>query len=236
MGFLARRIADVVSYTFDWGPIWDARALILHGLGTTVLLSAAALVLASMIGVAVGTAASSRRLALRIGAGAIVELTRNVPLLIHMYIWYTALAFLRLPAFLCGVLGLAIYSAAYVAEIVRGGIASVPDGQCMAALATGLRPIQAMLFVVYPQALRIVAPSLANVFSQLIKDSSLASAIAVMELTYEASAIEGQSFRTFEIYITICALYLLLVTMVTLALRLFQDGRETLAEMGLAGA
>lgn len=225
-----------MSYRFDWGPIWEARALILDGLVTTVLLSASALVLASIIGLVVGTAASSRHLGLRIGAGAIVELTRNVPLLIHMYIWYIGLAFLRLPPFWCGVLGLAIYSGAYVAEIVRGGIASVPVGQGSAALATGLTPSQALFFVVYPQALRIVAPSLANVFSQLIKDSSLASVIAVMELTYEAGAIEGQSFRTFEIYITICALYLLLVTMVTLALRFLPGEQENISGLGLAGA
>ncbi|MGC1575454.1 MAG: amino acid ABC transporter permease [Beijerinckiaceae bacterium] len=225
-----------MSYRFDWGPIWEARALILDGLVTTVLLSASALVLASIIGLVVGTAASSRHLGLRIGAGAIVELTRNVPLLIHMYIWYIGLAFLRLPPFWCGVLGLAIYSGAYVAEIVRGGIASVPVGQGGAALATGLTPSQALFFVVYPQALRIVAPSLANVFSQLIKDSSLASVIAVMELTYEAGAIEGQSFRTFEIYITICALYLLLVTMVTLAVRFLPGEQENISGLGLAGA
>ena len=225
-----------MNYKFDWSPIWEARALILDGLVTTVLLSAAALVLASIIGVIVGTAASSRHLGLRIGAGAIVELTRNVPLLIHMYIWYVALAFLRLPPFWCGVLGLAIYSGAYVAEIVRGGIASVPDGQGKAALATGLTPLQTLFLVIYPQAFRIVAPSLANVFSQLIKDSSLASAIAVMELTYVAGAVEGQSFRTFEIYITICGLYLLLVTIVTLALRFLSGEHEQAPGMGLASA
>ena len=110
------------------------------------------------------------------------------------------------------------------------------SGKAGAALATGLTPVQALFFVVYPQALRIVAPSLANVFSQLIKDSSLASVIAVMELTYEAGAIEGQSFRTFEIYITICALYLLLVTMVTLALRFLPGEQENISGLGLAGA
>lgn len=225
-----------MNYKFDWVPIWEARALILDGLATTVLLSASSLVLASIIGVIVGTTATSRHAGLRIGAGAIVELTRNVPLLIHMYVWYIALAFLRLAPFWCGVLGLAIYSGAYVAEIVRGGIASVPDGQGKAALATGLTPVQALFLVIYPQALRVVAPSLANVFSQLIKDSSLASAIAVMELTYVAGAVEGQSFRTFEIYITICGLYLLLVTIVTLALRFFSGGRGHVSEMGLASA
>ena len=225
-----------MKYRFDWSSIWEARGLILDGLATTILLSACALALASIIGIIVGTLASSRHKGLRFGAAATVELTRNVPLLIHMYIWYIGLAFLRLPPFLCGVLGLAIYTGAYVAEIVRGGIASVPDGQGKAALATGLTPLQALLLVVYPQALRVVAPSLANVFSQLIKDSSLASAIAVMELTYQASAIEGQTFRTFEIYITICALYLFLVTLVTLALRLFSGSRDDVSQAELAGA
>ncbi|MBV9568243.1 MAG: amino acid ABC transporter permease [Hyphomicrobiales bacterium] len=225
-----------MNYRFDWHPIWEARGVIIDGLVTTILLSVCALVLASILGLIVGTAASARRGASRVVAGAIVELTRNVPLLIHMYVWYIGLAFLRLPPFLCGVLGLAIYSAAYVAEIVRGGIASVPDGQGKAALATGLTPLQALLLVIYPQALRIVAPSLANVFSQLIKDSSLASAIAVMELTYEASAIEGQTFRTFEIYITICSLYLLLVTTVTLALRIFSGARDDVSQAELASA
>ncbi|MBV9520345.1 MAG: ABC transporter permease subunit, partial [Hyphomicrobiales bacterium] len=97
-----------MNYRFDWSPIWEARGLILDGLATTILLSACALVLASIIGIIVGTLASSRHKGLRFGAAATVELTRNVPLLIHMYIWYIGLAFLRLPPFLCGVLGLAI--------------------------------------------------------------------------------------------------------------------------------
>ena len=70
----------------------------------------------------------------------------------------------------------------------------------------------------------------------MIKDSSLASAIAVMELTYQASAIEGQTFRTFETYITVCALYLFLVTMVTLALRFFAGARDDLSQPELTGA
>ena len=84
--------------------------------------------------------------------------------------------------------------------------------------------------MVYPQALRIVTPSLASVFSQLIKDSSLASVITVAELTYEASAIEGQTFRTFEVYITISLLYLLLVTVVS-RLVMVWAGEDTTARL-----
>ncbi len=225
-----------MNYKFDFGPVWEARDLIVEGVVTTILLSAAALVLAVLVGVVFGTLATVRSLGWRIAAAAYVEITRNIPLLIHMYVWYIALAFLKLPAFLCAVLGLALYSGAYVAEIVRAGVSSVPRGQMQAALASGLMPAQALRHVVYPQALGIIAPSLANVFSQLIKDSSLASAVAVGELTYQASAIEGQTFRTFEIYITICLLYLVLVTAVSLALRMLPGGRDDTLGARLADA
>lgn len=215
-----------MPYRFDWAPIWANRDLILDGLWMTIALSALALCLALIVGVVVGTAGSSPRRALRTCAAAYVEVMRNVPLLVHMYFWYVGLAFLRLPPFACAVAALTLYSGAYVAETVRSGLGAVPGGQRLAALATGLTPRQSLLYVVYPQALRIIAPSLASLFSQLIKDSSLASVIAVAELTYQASAIEGQTFRTFEVYITISLLYLALVTVATYGLLLISGARD----------
>jgi His/Glu/Gln/Arg/opine family amino acid ABC transporter permease subunit len=217
-----------VSYKLDWAPIWSNRDLLIHGFLTTLLLSTFALALALVLGLMVGTAGAARARALRAGSAAYVELMRNIPLLVHLYFWYVALAFLRLPPFLCAVLGLALYSGAYVAEIVRAGIGAVPQGQRLAALAIGLSPRQALLSVIYPQALRIIAPSLASIASQLIKDSSLASVITVAELTYQASAIEGQTFRTFEVYIAISLLYLLLVTAVSYGLLLMSGAKDDL--------
>ena len=187
--------------------------------------SAVALVAALVLGTIIGTAAATGMRAARVGAAIYVEGARNIPLLIHMYFWYMALAFLRLPAFTCAVLGLAIYSGAYVAEVVRSGINSVSRGQTQAALATGLTRVQALRLVIYPQALRIIAPSLASLFSQLIKDSSLASVIAVADLAYQASAIEGETFRTFEVYITISLLYIGLVTLASRAVLLLPGVR-----------
>lgn len=215
-----------MQYTFDWAPIWANRDLIVDGLLMTIALSALGLFFALAIGVVIGTAGASQRRSLRGLAAAYVEGMRNVPLLVHMYFWYIGLAFLRLPPFVCAVAALTLYSGAYVAETVRSGLGAVPRGQRLAALATGLTPRQALIFVVYPQALRIVTPSLASVCSQLIKDSSLASVITVAELTYQASAIEGQTFRTFEVYITISLLYLALVTLVTWGLLLLPGARE----------
>jgi len=204
-----------MHYSFDWRPIWDNCWLIADGLVTTVELSFAALILALLLGTLIGTLGASRARALSFVAACYVEPLRNVPLLIHMYFWYMALAFLQLPAFVCAMLGLALYSGAYVAEVVRSGIGSIPNGQMQAGLALGLRYFQTLRFVIYPQALRIIAPSLASLLSQLIKDSSLASVLAVAELAYQAGAIEGQTFRTFEVYITLSLIYLVLVTIVT---------------------
>jgi len=215
-----------MQYHFDFAPIWANRDLILDGLLTTIGLSALGLVLALIVGVIVGTAGAAQRGALRMAAAAYVEVMRNIPLLVHMYVWYVGLAFLRLPPFWCAVAALTLYSGAYVAETIRAGMNAVPRGQGLAALATGLTGLQALRLVIYPQALRIVTPSLASLASQLIKDSSLASVITVAELTYEASAIEGQTFRTFEVYITISLIYLALVTLVTWSLMLVPGSRE----------
>src|SRR6266581_8686405 len=148
-----------MPYHFDWAPIWANRDLIVDGFLMTIALSALALCLALIVGVIVGTAGAAQRPALRGYAAAYVELMRNIPLLVHMYFWYMGLAFLQLPPFACAVAALALYSGAYVAEIVRSGIGAVPQGQRLAALATGLTPLQAFLLVIYPQALRIITPS-----------------------------------------------------------------------------
>ena len=220
-----------MQYTFDWSVIWRYRGTLLHGLALTLLLSLAGLAAALAIGMIAGAGGASRRPALKTAAVLYVELSRNVPLLVHIYFWYLGLSALRLPAFWCGVLALAIYSGAYVAEIVRAGIQSVPSGQRAAALALGLSSAAALRSVIYPQALRITAPSLAGVFSQLIKDSSLASVISVAELTFAAGVIEGDTFRTFEAYIGVTVLYLVTVTAISqLTLRTLR-GRAVEPEM-----
>jgi len=201
-----------MTFSFDWGVLWRYRDQLLSGFAVTLSLSILGLIGALAIGILAGIGGAGASRPLRLVAATYVELARNIPLLVHLYIWYLALSALRLPAFLCGVLALAIYSGAYVAEIVRSGIQSVPGGQRAAALASGLSPRQAFRHVIYPQAFRIVAPSLAGLFSQLIKDSSLASVISVAELTFVGGSIESDTFRTFEAYTAITVFYLIAVT------------------------
>ena len=211
----------------DWTPIWEHRDQVLDGLATTIALSAAGLLGAVVIGLIVGTAGAAPRKFWRGLAVLYVESVRNVPLLLHIYFWFLGLSALQLPAFLCATLGLSIYSGAYAAEIVRAGLLSLPPSQSEAARALGLGPWLTLRLVLYPQALRVIAPSLASLFSQLIKDSSLASVIAVGELAFEAGAIESDTFRTFEVYTTITVLYLLIITAVSHAVLWLPGARQT---------
>ena len=140
-----------MNYTLQFGPIWDNRALIIDGFITTILLSAVALVLATLIGIAVGTAATAQGRTFRAVSVTYVESMRNIPLLIHMYFWYNGLSFLKIPAFWCGVFGLSLYSGAYVAEIVRSGILAVATGQWEAGGALGLSRGVVLRRIVLPQ-------------------------------------------------------------------------------------
>jgi His/Glu/Gln/Arg/opine family amino acid ABC transporter permease subunit len=207
-----------LNISLDFWPIWQHRDQILDGLATTIVLSAAGLLGAVLIGLVAGTAGAARWRPARVASILYVEGVRNVPLLLHIYFWFLGLAALQLPAFLCAVLGLSIYSGAYAAEVIRAGLLAIPPGQAEAARALGLSAWITLRKVIYPQAFRVIAPSLASLFSQLIKDSSLASAIAVGELAYQAGAIESDTFRTFEVYITIAVLYLVLVSVISQSL------------------
>ena len=206
-----------MNISLDFWPIWQHRDQIVDGLATTIVLSAAGLLGAVLIGLVAGTAGAARWRGARIASILYVEGVRNVPLLLHIYFWFLGLSALQLPAFLCAVLGLSIYSGAYAAEIIRAGLLAIPPGQAEAARALGLGAWITLCKVIYPQAFRVIVPSLASLFSQLIKDSSLASVIAVGELAYQAGAIESDTFRTFEVYITIAVLYLVLVSAISQA-------------------
>ena len=201
-----------MSYQFEWGVLWRYRQELLHGFLVTLGLSLAGLAGATVLGIILGAGSAGERRWVRTACGGYVEFCRSIPLLVHMYFWYLGLSALKVPAFWCAVLALTFYSGAFVAEVVRSGIQSVPQGQWAAGLASGLTRRQTLRAIVYPQAARIVAPSLAGIFSQLIKDSSLASVISVAELTFQAGAIEGGTFRTFEAYIGVSLLYLVIVS------------------------
>jgi His/Glu/Gln/Arg/opine family amino acid ABC transporter permease subunit len=152
----------------------------------------------------------------RLGRGAVrayVEVFRNTPLLIQIFLVYFGFpqVGLRLSPFLSGLSALTLYAAAYNAEIFRGGLEAVPRGQHEAARSTGLSGAAVARFVVLPQALRICLPALGNNLVSLVKNSSLVSTIGMVELMFVANDISFNNFRSFEIYGATAIIYVLLV-------------------------
>ncbi len=143
---------------------------------------------------------------------AYVLLIRGTPLLVQLFILFFGLPQfgIVLPAFACGVIGLGLYSGAYVSEIVRGAIQSIDREQTLAAQSLGMTPRQVMRFVVLPQALVRMIPPLGNEFIALIKNSALVSLLTIHDLMHEGQKIIAVSYRSLEVYLAVAAVYLVL--------------------------
>jgi His/Glu/Gln/Arg/opine family amino acid ABC transporter permease subunit len=183
--------------------------------GTQITLSLT--LLASVFGVLLGLIAAMGRLSrlwpLRLLSGVYIETFRGTPLLVQLFFLYFALPQITkvpLPAFQTAVLGLSLFAGAYAAEIIRGSLNAVPRGQVEAARALGLRPAQVLRLVLIPQATRIGLPALGNQFIGLLKDSSLASVITVMELLQTTRSITSANYQPIPMYIAVGLIYFLL--------------------------
>ena len=196
----------------DWGILAQNWQLLLSGLRITVEVSACALVLAFALGTAIATLRVAPNRILRTIGTAYVEFIRNVPLLVQIFFFYFGLPSIgiRFSAFECGFLGLGIYTAAFIAETIRGGILSVHRGQMEAALASGMSHAKAMRLVILPQAFRAVIPPLGNQALNLIKNSALVSTIAVYDILHTADSIGAQTFAYSTVYTGAALLYLCL--------------------------
>jgi len=196
----------------DWGLLAENWRFLLGGLRVTVEVSACAFVLAFALGTIVATLRFAPNRPLRAIGTAYVEFVRNVPLLVQIFFFYFGLPSIgiRFSAFECGFLGLGIYTAAFIAETIRGGILSVHRGQMEAALASGMSYIMAMRLIVLPQAFRAVIPPLGNQTLNLIKNSSLVSTIAVYDILHTADSIGSQTFAYATTYTGAALLYLAL--------------------------
>jgi aspartate/glutamate/glutamine transport system permease protein len=184
------------------------------GLLVTLQISSLALLLSIVLGGLLGIMRVMPVAACQRLSGGYVEFFRNVPPLIHLFYIYFALPRIGLvfSPFLCGVIGLTIYHAAFVAEILRAGINAVGRHQGESARALGLDYGRAMRYVILPQAVAIVLPPLGNLFISLVKTSSLVAAISAADLMYQAEILNERSYRTFEVF-TFAGLIYLAVTM-----------------------
>lgn len=193
---------------------------LLKGIGLTLLLTAASWLLAFALGTGLAVVRMLPWKPGRVAVAVYVAYHRNVPMLVQLLVWYFAAPSL-LPAalqswlnshgggFLSAMVALGLGLAAYVCEDIRSGIRTVPNGQWEAARAMGLGQLGAFRYVVLPQAFRVATPAFVNQTLLLFKNSSLAMAIGVAELTYMTREIESATFRTFEIYAAATTLYLL---------------------------
>ena len=211
-----------MGYHLNFTLIWRNFDKLAYGLVTSLELAIFSIALGIAIGLSlaviyVGGGRVSRSL-----IGMYVEFVRNVPLLLLVYLVFYGLPTaidVAYDATTSFVATLSVYSGAYLVEVFRSGLDAVPRGLIDAGKAIGLNPFQRLVYVRIPAMLRITLPALSNTFISLFKDTSVASVIAVPELTYGAQWINFNTFRIFEIYLVVTAMYLFAGYSILLGLR-----------------
>jgi putative glutamine transport system permease protein len=173
-----------------WMFLWRDRSAFLEGFGITLLVSLCALLLALVSGIGFGLFSTSSKKPLKTIARIYVEFFQNTPLVVQVFFVYNALPYLgvMLDVFVIGMLCVGIYHGAYVAEVVRAGITSIPRGQMEAAKSQGFSYVQSMRWIILPQTITIVLPPLANQAVNLIKNTSVLALIAGGDLMYRADS------------------------------------------------
>jgi polar amino acid transport system permease protein len=251
IGYIFYQLSYSLNYKWNWSIIptylfriqedgsWKS-GLLLQGFYITIKLSVWGTVLAAFLGTIVGLLSISRRLFFRLCSRTYVELIRNIPALVMVFIFYYFISDQIMPLlhieefsralspgkswifsiffsqpqtitqFLSGVITLGLFQGAYIAEIVRGGIQAVDKGQWEASRAIGLNRWQQMRRVILPQAIRNMLPPLANEFINTIKYSSIVSVISIQELTFQGMQVMASTQVTIEVWLTITVMYLIL--------------------------
>ena len=263
--YIVYRVDAGLDYRWDWAALpqylfrYDEQGgrwvpnLLMQGLFTTIRLSIWGTVLATVIGVVMGLCRVGRSRFRRFLGATYVELTRNLPPLVLVFIVYyfisgnimgvlgvdafvesrspatqRVLAFFFAPApmfsaFVSALFTLALFEGAYITEIIRAGIQSIEKGQWESSYALGLSRWQQMRYIILPLATQRILPPLAGQFISTIKDSAIVSVISIQELTFQGMELMSVTYLTFEIWITVTVLYLLL----TLSLSLLVGRLET---------
>jgi len=246
-----------VKYNWNWQIFWEPApdgagvylTWLISGLGWTIATALAAWIIALVLGALVGTLRTTPiGWAVKLG-NVYVELFRNIPLLVQMFLWYFVLPELvpkamgdaikqvappwgsYWPAVLC----LGFYTSARVAEQTRAGILSLARGQGLAGTALGLTLPQTYRYVLLPMAFRIVLPPLTSEFMNIIKNSAVALTIGLVELTARARAMQEFSFQVFEAFTAATVIYILLNIVVVLAMRFVEKKVAVPGFIGSAG-
>jgi polar amino acid transport system permease protein len=226
---------DVHVYHLNWDVIWRNREAFLNGLALGLKLALIGLAIGCVIGLLVAFARTSRFRWLSAVAAAYVEFIRNIPLLLILFFLYFGLPMWSMSSLPRGlakflvwdgeqttIIGLAIYGGAYLAEVFRAGILSVGRSYIEAGRSLGLSGGQISRYVTLPIMLRVVLPSLGNTFISLFKDTSLAMAIAVPELTFVTRKLVTDTFQYIQAWTTAAVLYLVTTYAIAAVLRFLE--------------
>jgi polar amino acid transport system permease protein len=212
-----------MDYIMDWSVVTQNLDTILKGALLTLQISAYSLVLSIPIGVIAGLFKVSHKKYLSLPAAFYIEFVRGVPLLVLLiWIYFVLGKYLNLGSCWSAVAGLAFFSGAFIAEVVRAGIEAVPRGQMEAARSSGMTYVQAMRLIILPQAFRMVLPPMASQFIILIKDSSLVSVISVVDLTLVGKNLVATTFRSMEIWTFIAVIYFIMTFTLSQIIRYFE--------------
>ena len=199
--------------SFDFSLIWNSLPLLLAGAGVTIEITAIAVGLGFIFGLITSVCRLSGVKILQVIAVCYVNIIRGTPMLVQIFLIYFALPMVigeRINPFVAAVAACSINSGAYVSEIFRAGIQSVDKGQMEAGRSLGLSWMQTMRYVIMPQAFKHVIPPLGNEFISMTKETSRVSVIGFEELTRRGQLIIAKTYGSFEIWLTVAAIYLVM--------------------------
>ncbi|WP_228146300.1 amino acid ABC transporter permease [Poseidonibacter lekithochrous] len=201
-----------ISYNFNWAHVYEYKQKFINGFIMTIIISFFALILSFIIGLFFAYAQNSKVIILRFFSRFYIEIIRGTPLLVQIliffYVFANNLGFEN--RYIVGTFILAIFSGAYVSEIIRAAIQSIEKEQFETSLSLGMSNFQMYRYIIFPQAFKRMLPALTGQFASIIKDSSLLSIIAISEFTMNAQEVDAITYSTLESYIPLAIGYLAL--------------------------
>jgi polar amino acid transport system permease protein len=201
-----------MDYVFHFQSIWNSKELFLRGALVTLQLALLAMLFGTVLGIIGAVARNSHARAARTVSSAGVEVLRNTPLLVQLYIWYFGLGVLGIdvPPYWSVVIALGVNNGGYLTEIIRAGIEAIKTQQIRAGFSLGMSGFQVFRCIIIMPALGIVFPAVSNQFVISVLMSALAMIIGVQDLTYQAVYLQAHTFRSIETYIVVIIIYILL--------------------------
>ncbi len=215
----------MTQFNFEAGVMWESVPVLMKGVELTIYITLVGLVFGFLMGALAGMGKLSKNKIFNSAANIYIESIRGTPLMVQVMFLYFGLPLalgMRVPPLTAGIVAIAVNSGAYIAEIVRGAVQSINVGQTEAARSIGLTNFQAMLYVIWPQAFKRMIPPLGNQFIISLKDTSLLVVIGVGELTRQGQEIIAVNFRSFEVWMTVALMYLVMTMTIAKLLRMLE--------------